>query len=110
MKLDAAQNKRKRMDEGAVSNGRASTHRRIARELDESFECGETLDYGDEVPKLSTIAKQSSVISHSQDMYGRRKVNYGELDDAIESETQSATDPNGSAREGKKIWWPTIGT
>ncbi len=112
MRTDAAQKKRKRNGtDPAGKRNRARTHRRLVRELDEVMVDDRPLDYG-EVPAVSAIStKDSAQAGTSQTPCGRRPIIHDE-----EAAGTSVEAPNFShagammSEQGRKIWWPTIGT
>lgn len=94
-------NKRKRSNADRDDNGeRKPTMRRIAREMDEAVADATVLDYGEEdVPSRKT----SSQFEDLDAMNGRKRVSYEDKD------MENATTEQRPVREGRKIWWPTIG-
>lgn len=93
-------NKRKR-HRSDLGNTREPTHRRVARELDSAVADDQVLDYGDE----STAPPEPNV---PRPELGQ------EADTSNAEEAASDNDAGGrapnSALDGKKIWWPVLGT
>ena len=102
MQAEAARrNKRKRsIADGNDERERPPTMRRIAREMDEATADDTVLDYGEEDAPDGTASSRPQDLDK---MNGRKKVSYE--DESIET----ATAEQQPAREGRKIWWPTIG-
>ncbi|KAK4692738.1 hypothetical protein P7C71_g4520, partial [Lecanoromycetidae sp. Uapishka_2] len=92
--------KRKR-HEADFGDTREPTHRRLARELDSVITTDEVLDYGDEpsVPEETpaTWAKPSQQAAAS---------NIESVASTIDQNEQGPDAP----LEGKRIWWPILGT
>lgn len=112
MRTDAAQKKRKRNGtDTAGKRNRARTHRRLVRELDEVMVDDRPLDYG-EVPAVSaSFTKDSAQAGTSQTPYGRRPIIYDE--EAAGTSVEAPNFPHAGtmmSEQGRKIWWPTIGT
>ena len=80
------------------------TSRRLARELDEPGAADTVLDYGDEEPEDTTTKRQHTEEEGLDALNGRKRVKY---DDYEESPDGAAKAP---AVQGRKIWWPTIGS
>ncbi|KAL8655891.1 MAG: hypothetical protein Q9226_002865 [Calogaya cf. arnoldii] len=75
---------------------RDTTSRRQARELDDAVADIDFLDYGEE----------SNVIQSIETTEERVRIDYTDYDDLFDFKNdQEAVPP----KEGKKIWWPTIG-
>ncbi|KAL8850471.1 MAG: hypothetical protein Q9221_004613 [Calogaya cf. arnoldii] len=89
--------KRRKADDDERRNvNRDTTSRRQARELDDPVADIGFLDYGEE----------SNVIQSIETTEERVKVDYTDYDDLFDFQPdQEAVPP----KEGKKIWWPTIG-
>ncbi|KAL8699235.1 MAG: hypothetical protein Q9201_006117 [Fulgogasparrea decipioides] len=73
----------------------APSSRRQARELDCVFEDVGFLDYDDE-----------PAVKQEEEATRRTQVNYGDLEST--DEPAASPDP-GLSKQGRKIWWPTIG-
>ena len=109
MRTEAVRKKRKRNGRYPGGNhDRAPTHRRLVRELDEvGFDSGD-LDYGEE-PVVSVGPTQTKTLQPS---LGRKPIvcdeeeNGGPPIEASNSPHARQVMP----QQGRKIWWPTIGT
>ena len=109
MRAEAAWKKRKR--NGRYPDGnhdRAPTHRRLVRELDEVAGDSRALDYGEE-PAVSTGPTQTETVHQS---LGRKPIIYDDDEDAGPAMEASNATHTGMVipQQGRKIWWPTIGT
>ena len=82
---------------GNDEHARPPTMRRIAREMDEATAKDTVLDYGEE--DASAASGRRSL----DRMNGQTRVSY---EDEGDSKFAVEQRPN---REGRKIWWPTIG-
>lgn len=112
MRTDAAQKKRKRnRTDTAGKRNRVPTHRRLVRELDDVMVDDRPMDYGEAPVVFASLTKDLAQAGISQTPYGRRPIIYDE-----EATSTSIKTPNlPHARrmmpeQGRKIWWPTIGT
>ena len=91
-------NKRKRKStEGNDRIGKEPTHRRLVRELDSVTMDDQVLDYGDE-PSTSREAIAKSEV--------KLQASISDLEDAPPQSSVGQKRP----LEGKKIWWPILGT
>ena len=112
MQTEAARKKRKRdWRDGAQKHERAPTHRRLVRELDEVVVDDGQLDYGEEPAAFKDLNGGSSHTEVLQKSLRRKPMVY---DEEGAGSSVEASDPSHAGRtvpeQGRKIWWPTIGT
>lgn len=111
MRTDAVQKKRKRNGrDTAGKSERAPTHRRLVRELDEVMVDDGLLDYGEEPAASTNPTKDSSQTGTSQTPYGRKPIVY---DEEVAKPSVEAPDVHAGEtmpKQGRKIWWPRIGS
>lgn len=90
--------KKREFNGGEINNyrGRPITHRRIARELDDIVASEQTLDYDEEPSKPTTVSDNIAMEDH---------IHQSDRAEHHPHEYEHSTEP-----EGRKIWWPTIGT
>ena len=108
----AAQNKRKRSIDDTLSQNhtRAPTLRRDVRELDSAMTTDELLDYGNDTSTNVEAPKESSK-NEPVDPYGRKRIVYDQETNDPPSATPPAVEVTKTTPvEGRKIWWPTIGS
>lgn len=79
------------------------TSRRLAREMDEAGANETVLDYGDEGPEDPASKRQQPDEEDLDELNGRKRVKY----DEDEGPAEAAKAP---AVQGRKIWWPAIGS
>ena len=104
-RTEIARNKRKRGSRSFKDvRNKEPTSRRLARELDEPGAADTVLDYGNEEPEDTTTKRQHPDEEDLDALNGRKRVKY---DDCEESPDDAAKAP---AVQGRKIWWPTIGS
>lgn len=104
-RTETARNKRKRGSQSFKDvRSTEPTLRRLARELDEPGAANTVLDYGDQEPEDTTTKRQHPEEEDLDALNGRKRVKY---DDCEESPDGAAKAP---AVQGRKIWWPTIGS
>lgn len=89
---------------GRNTHDRPSTHRRIARELDDAVLHNDELDYDDEPSETKAIPETTSVETLSNVHASELDARASEFQTTNPSPTQHPSPP----REGRKIWWPTI--
>ena len=108
MKTEAARKKRKRNRRyPGASHDRAPTHRRLVRELDEAVIDDGPLDYGEE-PAVSTGPIPTENL---QQLLGRKPIVYENKHSEPINEAPNTSHPEPPApKQGRKIWWPKIGT
>ena len=112
MRTENARKKRKR-NEGATDRKykRTPTHRRLVRELDEVTVNDGILDYGDEPALSFDTAQEALQTEHWDDMYGRKPVVYADEGPGQPVDPPDAPDTElVTPGQGRKIWWPIIGT
>ena len=104
-RAETARKKRKRGSQSFKDvRDNEPTPRRLARELDEPGAAETVLDYGDEEPEDPTTMRQHPNEEDLDALNGRKRVKY---DDCEENPDGAAKTP---AVQGRKIWWPTIGS
>jgi len=98
----SSKNKRKRhRSDGGDRHDTEPTHRRLVRELDSVIADNQVLDYGDE--PLATVeanTPQAEIVLEAAVSTAEEAMS--EADASAQSRKQSV--------EGKKIWWPMLGT
>lgn len=102
METDAARKKKRKRKtaDGFDEHGRPPTMRRLAREMDEATTADTVLVY-DEEDGPSAIPTTN--LENSAETSEWKKACH---EDRLDSNSVAAPKP---AREGRKIWWPTIG-
>ena len=88
--------------EGHHNRGRPMTHRRIARELDDVAVSEQALDYGEESSIPTTVSGKVSMEDNMHPLDEPKQ----QLHDSERSTDRKHDLP----AEGRKIWWPIIGT
>ena len=112
--VDTENTRKKRKRNGRDMGGkfeRAPTHRRLARELDEAVVDEGVLDYGEEPLSCTNANQCTPQMDLLEERHERKAVVYddGDADQPVVAAHALHTTTI-APEQGRKIWWPTIGT